>query len=437
MSEQKVNFAGKYNINKETFCLSSQKMKIEIITIGDEILIGQIIDTNSAWMAAELTKQGFEIAAISSVSDKMEEIKNSIDIAFSRADAVLMTGGVGPTNDDITKKTLCDYFDTELVFDESVFENINQIFARKNIQMNERTKSQAYVPQHSEVIQNKVGTAPILWFNRNGKSLVSMPGVPFEMKAAMTHEILPRMKNRFRQSEYLKESFLVSGVSESALAQRLETFENELPTNFSLAYLPSFGIIKLRLSAWGEENRESLNIQKQKLVALLNDVLVSDNDNSLEELLGKKLSELNLTISTAESCTGGNIAHQITLVPGASAYFSGSIVSYINDIKINLLNVKKETIERNGAVSRQVVEEMAQNVSEILRTDCAIAVSGIAGPDGGTAEKPVGTVWICTKIHEKIESKKYQFGTSREENINRTTNMALLQMLKMLKQENQ
>ncbi len=408
-------------------------MKIEIITVGDEILIGQIIDTNSAWMAAELTREGFEIVAITTVGDQAQNIIRALDTAFSRADVLLMTGGIGPTKDDITKKTLCNYFNTDLIFDESVFQNINRLFAHKNYKLNELTKNQAFVPKDCTVIQNKAGTAPLLWFEQKGKILVSMPGVPFEMKVAITGEIIPRLRKQFLSIDYLKSSFLVSGITESALAILLEDFEAKLPGNFSLAYLPSYGLIRLRLSAWGKENLSEMEFQEGRLRETLHEVLVADGDQPLEALLGEALRSNNLTVSTAESCTGGSIAHRITLVSGASAYYKGSVISYDNTVKTSILGVDSKSIETYGAVSREVVEQMAQNVSEKLKTDCSIAVSGIAGPDGGTLEKPVGTVWICTRMHNEMITQKYQFGTSREENINRTTNMAILQMIKMLK----
>lgn len=407
-------------------------MKIEIITVGDEILIGQVIDTNSAWMAAELTRQGFEIVAITTVGDQAQNIIKALDTAFSRADILLMTGGIGPTKDDITKKTLCNYFNTDLIFDESVFQNINRLFAHKNYKLNELTRNQAFVPKDCTVIQNKAGTAPLLWFEQKGKILVSMPGVPFEMKVAITGEIIPRLKKQFLSIDYLKSSFLVSGITESALAILLEDFEAKLPANFSLAYLPSYGLIRLRLSVWGKENLPEMEFQEGKLREALHEILVADGDQPLEALLGEALRNNNLTVSTAESCTGGSIAHRITLVPGASAYYKGSVVSYDNTVKTSILGVDNKAIEIYGAVSREVVEQMAQNVSEKLKTDCSIAVSGIAGPNGGTFEKPVGTVWICTRMHNEMVTQKYQFGTSREENINRTTNMAILQIIKML-----
>ncbi|HCB89439.1 MAG TPA: competence/damage-inducible protein A [Porphyromonadaceae bacterium] len=407
-------------------------MKIEIITVGDEILIGQIIDTNSAWMAAELTRQGFEIVAITTVGDREEDIAKALDTGFSRADLLLMTGGVGPTRDDITKKTLCSYFHTELIFDEQVLQQINRLFASKNYPMNELTKNQAFVPKDCTVIQNRVGTAPLLWFEQKGHILVSMPGVPFEMKTAITGDIIPRLEKQFQSADYLKSSFLVSGITESSLAILLDDFETKLPGNFSLAYLPSYGLIRLRLSVRGKENLPEMESQEKKLREALRDFLVAESNEPLESLLGNVMRKERLTLSTAESCTGGNIAHRITLVPGASEYYKGTVVSYDNAVKTSLLNIENETIKVYGAVSREVVEQMAQNVSEKMETDCSIAVSGIAGPEGGTPEKPVGTVWICTQAHRKTVTQKYQFGSSREENINRTTNMAILQLIKML-----
>ncbi|MDR0333369.1 MAG: CinA family nicotinamide mononucleotide deamidase-related protein [Dysgonamonadaceae bacterium] len=407
-------------------------MRIEIITIGDEILIGQVVDTNSAWMGRELTQRGFEITAISSVGDETGEIVQAIDIAFECADILLLTGGVGPTNDDITKYTLCEYFDTSLIFDPEVLKNIELIFQHRNIQMNELTRNQAYVPMDCTVIQNKVGTAPILWFENQGKVLISMPGVPFEMKTAMTDEIIPRLQQQFQTEKYLRRSFLLSGIPESALALHLADFENKLPKGFSLAYLPSFGFIRLRLSVWGEENTDELNKNTEKLNLLIKEWLISRTDKSPELLIGEKLLEKQLNISTAESCTGGNIAHRITKIAGASAYFEGSIVSYSNNVKAETLGVDKTVLKTCGAVSREVVEQMAVNVATQLKTDCSIAVSGIMGPDGGTTDKPVGMVWICTNYCNKLTTQQYNVGVNRAENIERVTNLAILQLLKSM-----
>ena len=407
-------------------------MKVEIITIGDEILIGQIVDTNSAWMAAEVTKAGFEVTCIQTVGDSDQTIMDAVDLAFSRSDILPLTGGIGPTNDDITKNTLCRYFNTQLIFNDEVLENIGEIFANRNISLNDLTRNQAFVPEGCTVIQNKAGTAPILWFERKGKVLVSMPGVPFEMMTAMANDIIPRLALQFHLENYLKESFLVGGITESALAMRLSEFEKELPNGISLAYLPFFGLIKLRLFTRNTASPVLFQGQTEKLRDLIVDLLVSETEKSLEELLGEKLQTSNLTISTAESCTGGLVAHKITSVAGASAYFTGSVVSYTNEIKERILDVNKSDLDTFGAVSEKVVVQMARNCAGLFNTDCAIAISGVAGPTGGSKEKPVGTVWICTYYRGESMAKKYNVGNSRHENIERSANMAMLQMLKMI-----
>ena len=407
-------------------------MKIEIITIGDEILIGQIIDTNSAWMTAELSRAGFEVIAVTSVGDNAHHIRQSIDIGFERADVLLLSGGIGPTKDDITKNTLCEYFNTPLIFSNEVLENIHQIFAHKNYKLNELTKNQAFVPEHCTVIQNRTGTAPIVWFDKNNKILVSMPGVPFEMKTTMQTEIIPRLQKRFPTDIFLKQTFLLSGITESALAMLLVDFENQLPDNFSLAYLPAYGLIRLRLSTRGAHKTKEFERQCNLLRKTVDSLLIEITESSIEALLGSLLKKRNLTLSTAESCTGGNVAHKITLIPGASNYFKGAVVSYSNEIKSNLLGIDPAVIEQYGAVSKEVVELMAENCVYKLQTDCGIAISGIAGPEGGTPDKPVGTVWICTVTPNEKITQKYQLGTAREENINRATNMAILQLIKIL-----
>lgn len=339
-------------------------MKSEIITIGDELLIGQIVDTNAAWMARELTQSGFDIAAITSVGDQSDSIVKAIDNAFERAEILLLTGGVGPTNDDITKHTLCQYFHTALEFNDEVLQNIETIFLRRNIPLNHLTRKQAYVPANCTVIQNKLGTAPILWFEKDGKVLISMPGVPFEMENAMCDEIIPRLQERFQITEYLSRSCIVTGISESALATQLAEYELELPKGFSLAYLPSLGYIRLRLSVWGEEHKVELKLQARKLKKLLGLNIVSKGAKMPEEILGGKLRKKNLTLSTAESCTGGFISHKITTVPGSSQYFEGSIISYDSLIKEELLDVDRDLIETYGVVSGEVVEQMARTVAK-------------------------------------------------------------------------
>lgn len=408
-------------------------MKAAIVTIGDEILIGQIVDTNSAWMASQLTLAGFEVEEMQSIGDDAQQIKSTIDEVIQRVDVILMTGGLGPTKDDITKKTLCDYFGTTLVFDDSVLENIQNVISNFTT-LNELTRNQAYVPKDCTVIQNKVGTAPITWFDNKGKVLVSMPGVPYEMRYVMENEIIPRLQAKFDPEAYLKRVFIVKGYTESALATYIADFEDNLPEGFGLAYLPSPGLMKLRLFVRGEHRLPELNVQIKKLEGMLGDAIIAENDIAVEKILSERLFEKGLTLGTAESCTGGNIAHLITSMPGSSRYFKGSVVSYANEEKVNILQVSSESLSKFGAVSECVAVEMAQGAQRVLNVDCTIATTGIAGPDGGTDEKPVGTVWISTTYQDKCIAKKYQLGKYREANIVRASTLGMLQLLDMIDQ---
>lgn len=411
---------------------------VEIITIGDELLIGQVVDTNSAWMARELNKVGFEVKNKVTVGDNEREIEKAFDRAFLRSSIILVTGGIGPTKDDITKRTLCKYFDCGLRFDGEVLKNMEVIFKRLGREINPLTYGQAYVPEACTVIQNKTGTAPATWFEKEGKILVSMPGVPYEMKWLMQEEVIPRLKQQFSEDSFIEhQTFWVEGYTESALAIHLESFEKELPGYLHLAYLPSAGLIRLRISGKSENKQELLNdicVQKEKLRTLLNDNILAEEDRAIEFLLGDLLKEKSATVSVAESCTGGNIAHMLTSVSGCSAYFKGGIVAYSNDIKTNILQVNAEDIEKEGAVSETVVRQMAKNAMKCMHSDCAIATSGVAGPDGGTLEKPVGTIWIAVAYKNEIVTRKISLGNSREGNIIRASNIALLTLCKMLKQ---
>lgn len=406
-------------------------MRTAIITIGDEILIGQIVDTNSAWMSAQMTKAGYEVEEIVTIGDDAQQIKDTIADVFQRVDVILMTGGIGPTKDDITKKTLCDYFDTELVFDDAVLQNIEDL-TRNVFVLNELTRNQAYVPKDCTVIQNRVGTAPITWFERDGKVLVSMPGVPYEMKYNMENEIIPRLHTTFSTQAYVYGVLQVVGYGESALALHIEDFENNLPEGFGLAYLPSPRLVKLRLFVLGEERRAEFNVQFSRLKGLLEGSIVSDADIAIEKIVAERLIEKRLTLGTAESCTGGAIASKLTSMAGSSAYFQGAVVSYANDVKVKVLGVNQESIDAFGAVSEQVVLEMSAGLQKLLGVDCAIAVSGIAGPSGGSEDKPVGTVWVATRVKDEVVSTRYRFGKYREANIMGATNIALLQLLEML-----
>lgn len=412
-------------------------MDVEIITIGDELLIGQVVDTNSAWIGQQLENEGFHIVWKSAVGDIEEDMLTAIDSALKRVSIVLVTGGIGPTKDDITRKTLCKYFDSGVHFSEEVYRNIEEIFSRSGRPMNELTRNQAIVPDKATVIQNRAGTAPCTWFERDGKVLVSMPGVPYEMKWLVSNEVLPRLKNKFRRDIHiLHHTTWISGYSESMLAMHLEEFENALPETAKLAYLPQPGLIRLRLTIHAKTEEEAqtvLSHHQSKLRSLLEGHILTEEDKAPDEVIGAILKERKLTIGTAESCTGGRIASIITATPGSSTYFVGGIVSYSNSVKENLLGVDPKDIEQYGAVSREVVEQMVKGAIRKLGCDCAVATSGIAGPDGGTPEKPVGTVWIAAAIGDKVVSECYRFSTVREQNILRSSNMALLMLLNLLK----
>lgn len=405
---------------------------IEIITIGDEILIGQIVDTNSAWMAVELNKAGFQLAQITSVHDEADHIKKALDEALLRADVVLMTGGLGPTKDDITKQTLCEYFGTKLVLNPDVLENIQQIYHTRQSVMNELTKSQAMVPENCTVIQNRAGSAPITWFEKEGKVIVSMPGVPLEMKKVMSEEIIPRLQKYFKTPAIIHKTVQVYGIPESQLALRLTEWENALPEYLHLAYLPNFGIVKLRLSGAGQDEyklEEAINLQIETLKSILGESIFANEDKPVEKIIYEKLKISGLTVATAESCTGGNIAHRLTLIPGISDCFKGSVVAYHNELKINALGVSARDIEQYGAVSSQVATQMAEGARKVMQTDLAVATTGIAGPTGGTDEKPVGTIWISVSSPERTITRSFNFGQFARENFIERSTMAALMML--------
>lgn len=410
-------------------------MQVEIITIGDEILIGQIVDTNSAWMAAELNKAGFEVVQITSVHDDEKQITEALEAALERAEVVLFTGGIGPTKDDITKLTLCNYFDSKLVFDTRVYADIELLLKNRMRAMNELTKSQAMVPDKAVIISNPIGTAPITWFDKGEKVVVSMPGVPYEMKRAMKFEIIPRLQKQFQPQAIIHKTLLVAGYPESALALKIGDWENALPESIHLAYLPNFNIVKLRLSAVQDDfsaTKNEIDRQVDLLKSILGNAIIVEEDITLEELVGRYLLASGKTLATAESCTGGHVAHRITTVAGSSAYFKGSVVAYSNEIKMNVLGVDATLLNKYGAVSREVSERMASGILKLMSVDYAIATTGIAGPDGGTDEKPVGTVWIAVGTKDSLVSRKFQFSLDRQLNIERTTQMALLMLLELV-----
>lgn len=400
---------------------------VEIITIGNEMLIGQVVDTNSAWMARALNKAGFQVVQITTVGDAQKAILESIDHAFKRAEIVLITGGIGPTKDDITKQTLCLYFNTHLIHNEEVEANIRALFSTRPQVLNELTMAQAKVPETATIIQNKRGTAPITWFENKGRILVSMPGVPAEMEEAMRSDIIPRLSDHFKTPSLIHQTVLVVGIPESSLAIQLTDWENALPDFIKLAYLPSAGMVRLRLSGFLPD-QQALDIaienELQKLRSILGKAIFAETDVLPEVEIGRLLTEKGLWLATAESCTGGNIAHQLTTISGSSQFFKGSIVAYNNEVKIQQLGVKEDTLSQNGAVSLEVVQEMAAGVRKRLQSDIGVAVSGIAGPSGETEGKPVGTVWIAVCNDKKSITKRFQFGQQRIRNIEMATLMA-------------
>lgn len=403
-------------------------IKAEIITIGEELLIGQVIDTNSAWISQQLNLIGISVQQITSISDNKKQLIKTLTQATQRSQLVLITGGLGPTKDDITKQTLAEYFNSNLVFNENAFKNIEAIFSRRNLKVTELNKQQAYLPDNCKVIPNLEGTACGMQFKKNNCIVISMPGVPYEMKTMMEKFILPELQNIFKLPYVVHKTILTQGIGESLLAEKIEEWENNLPQNISLAYLPSPGIVRLRLSAIGENKNELENVvQKQivKLNEIISEYIYGYDNETLEVIIGNLLKAKNKTLAVAESCTGGYIAHLITSVPGSSKYFKGGIVSYANEIKINELQVNKNDLEQFGAVSKQVVEQMAQNILKKYHADYAVATSGIAGPDGGTPEKPVGMVWIAVADKCNVSAQVYYMGEHRGRNIQKSAITAL------------
>jgi nicotinamide-nucleotide amidase len=397
-------------------------MKAAIITIGDELLIGQTIDTNSAWMGSELSKSGFDIIRKTSIHDRREDILNILSESAGKSDVVLITGGLGPTSDDITKPTLCEFFDTHLVLDNNVLQNIEDLWGRRGFPMNDRNRKQAEVPESCRVLKNAVGTAPGMWFEKDGTIFISMPGVPNEMKYLMKEVVLPELNKLFTSQAIIHRNIMTYGGFESKLADILEPFESSLPENIKLAYLPETGVIKLRLTGSGPDQKSlaiQVNEQAENLYKIIPDIIYGEDEVTLEMVIGNHLKSKNKTLCTAESCTGGEIAHLITSVAGSSAYYKGSVVAYSNDVKTQLLGVQDKTLELYGAVSEQTVIEMAEGARKLFSTDFAVATSGIAGPDGGTNDKPVGTLWIAVASENGVVTEKRTFGNDRIINIRR------------------
>lgn len=399
-----------------------------IITIGDELLIGQTIDTNSAWMAQELNKIGIWVHRRIAVGDVWKDIWQTLDEESKLSEILLITGGLGPTADDITKPLLCQYFGGKLVVDPDALANVKNIF--ENIlkrPLIERNLKQAEVPDVCTVIQNKRGTAPGMWFEKEGRIFISMPGVPHEMKGMMRHYVLPAFQEKWQLTPIVHRTLLTAGIGESFLAERIQEFEKSLPSNIKLAYLPNYGMVKLRLTATGNDARTIAELEAlfDMLKQQLQDVLVIDEDIPLQEAVGRMLRDRGKTLGTAESCTGGYIAHLITAIPGSSDYFKGSVVSYANEIKEQVLQVPSRILKEHGAVSEQTVIEMVKGALHGLKTDFALATSGIMGPGGGSPEKPVGTVWIAIGNKDKVRTQHFHFRFDRQRNIELTANNAL------------
>jgi nicotinamide-nucleotide amidase len=411
-------------------------MLAEIITIGDEILIGQIVDTNSAWMAQQLNNAGIRVKQISSVSDSREHILTALKEAGGRADLIFITGGLGPTKDDITKNTLAEYFGVGMVENQEALDNVLRIFAKYNRPMLDINKAQALVPANCEVITNKNGTAPGMWFNVDEKIYVSMPGVPFEMMYMMEEEVIPKIKTLFKLPIIIHKTILTVGEGESFLATRIADIEDSLPKHIKLAYLPKLGQVRLRLSGQGDDEqslRDEIEQYAAKIVARVSENVAAEEDIALEKSILDFMAERDLTLSVAESCTGGYISHLFTQHAGSSKVFFGGTVSYSNQLKESILGVKNETLDKYGAVSEETVVEMVEGALRNFKSDYAIAVTGIAGPDGGTADKPVGTVWIAVASAQKTVQKKFTFGSKRLQNIERSASAALFMLNTLLK----
>lgn len=411
------------------------RMTAHLLTIGDEILIGQIVDTNSAWMSRQLNLNGIAVTSKSSVGDTRQAIVAGIEHAASTASIILMTGGLGPTKDDITKSTLAEMFGCQMVFHQEVYDRIAAYFQKINRPIPlESVRGQAMLPDKADILQNKVGTASGMWFERDGKVFISLPGVPFEMEYLMTHEVLPRLKARFVSRPIAHRTLQTACEGESVIAQRIEVFEDGLPAHIKLAYLPTLGQVRLRLTGvWPGEilpdaearlNAE-LDAKKIELRGLIPDLVFGEEEESLQEVVGKLLRQQGKQFGTAESCTGGYVAHLITLVPGSSDYFPGSVVSYSYEMKSKLLGVKPSTLKTFGAVSAEAVREMAEGARATLGVDVSLAISGIAGPGGGTPEKPVGTVWMAVSDGERMVVAKHTFARDRAKNIHLTGVYAL------------
>ncbi len=418
--------------------MSEKRATVQIVSIGDELLIGQVVNTNASWMATLLTEKGFHVLKIITISDKSEEIFSILEEVSGRSDIVLITGGLGPTKDDTTKDVICRYFSSKLVFSEEVFSNIERLFYKRGISVSETNRKQAEFPDKATIIPNSIGTAPGLWLEQNNTLFVFMPGVPFEMKEMMGSKLIPLLSEKFHPDTFIFRTIHIQGIPESSLSDMLEKWERGLVSeNLSLAYLPQPGILRLRISGTGSDKallETKIQNKIEKLLKIIPDDIFGYDNDSLESVIGKLLMDRRATVSLAESCTGGYISHLMTSVPGSSKYFLGSLIAYSNEIKINELGIDKRIFRKEGAVSKEVVEQMATGILRKTGSDYSVATSGIAGPDGGSAEKPVGTIWIAVASHSGVFSQKYIFGKMRDVNIKRATATALNMLRKVILQ---
>lgn len=419
-----------------------KQVNASIITIGDELLIGQTIDTNSAWMAKELNAIGIWVKRRVAVGDNEKDIRYALDEESKNADIILLTGGLGPTADDITKPLLCDYFGGKMVRNEQVLLHVHYLFEkvfRRAGPMLERNLKQADVPDNCTVLMNERGTAPGMWFEKYSKVYISLPGVPHEMKGLMQKEVLPRLLKQFQMPVILHQTLLIFGIGESMLAEEIKNWEEALPSHMKLAYLPHYGMVRLRLTATGEDKdhlEQELEKQTVHLKELVKQWLIIDEDLTMQQAVAKLLKERKQTVGTAESCTGGYIAHLLTIDAGASSNYKGTIVSYDNQVKKDILGVSQQTLDTVGAVSEEVVTQMVKGVLQNLKTDYALATSGIMGPDGGSEKKPVGMVWVAVGNAEKIETKEFHFRFDRLRNIEQTSIAALAMLQRFIKAQN-
>lgn len=412
-------------------CMSMKDVVIKNISIGDELLIGQVINTNAAWLGALLSEAGYQLDSTLTIGDSEKAILDAFNACMD-SDLVLVTGGLGPTSDDITKPTVCKFFGTELEFFQAAYDNVVSLFKRRGFQMSERNRSQAMLPKSCEYIPNTYGTAPCMWLEKKGVVFAFMPGVPFEMKGIFTDELLPRIKQRFQSKPYEKRVIMTTGIGESFLADRIKNWEENLPEFLSLAYLPQYGMVRLRLSGRHDDGvflHKTLDREIAKLTDLIPEYIFAMQDQPIERTVFDLLINKRKTFASAESCTGGNIAHVITLIPGSSDVFKGTAVTYATPMKTKVLGVPAATIEEHGVVSQEVVERMAEGVRGLMEADFGVATTGVAGPSGGTEETPVGTVWIGVASPSGVVSKRFNFGKDRENVINRAT-IAAYEMLR-------